>query len=484
MTEVPALPLTGLDGHALPSGDHALALRYAPLICFDAREPFLPQAVGISVFRQAAASPSFPRELSLGDGIEALIEYAIWWDWDIQHLYELEHVWVYVGADGTVARVDASWHGDWNEMLDDAGRPPLRAGRPLLYAEPGKHALAPSPQRLIKRKQRSIKSCGQDAGRMGVHVTPLFQGIIKERKPLANRLVHTWLEWQRFSPSYDFSQEFDLRSAIFVPWSALFAWIPGRVARWLGHLRASIKPHEQRVLRIAHRGASAYAQENTSAALREAARLGADMVELDVRASADDQPIICHDSSLKRVYGIDGSLADHSWDSLRAMTRGRGGLLSLDEALSLCRELGLGLYLDIKALTRLSARRMLAAIRARHYLRDTIFGAFRPDWLADIKAALPEAQTSILFSAVDIDAVKLAEAIKADYVHPCWENRHEQPHRLLSPAWIEAARAADLGIVCWHEERPEEIAALKALGVDAICSDMPELLLKTPARQG
>ena len=108
--------------------------------------------------------------------------------------------------------------------------------------------------------------------------------------------------------------------------------------------------------------------------------------------------------------------------------------------------------------------------------KQVIFGAGRPDFLADIKAARPDAQTSILFRAVIIDAVKLAESIGADFVHPCWERRAEQPHRLLTPEWIAAVRAADLGIVCWHEERPAEIAALKALGVDAICSDKPDLL--------
>jgi glycerophosphoryl diester phosphodiesterase len=37
-------------------------------------------------------------------------------------------------------------------------------------------------------------------------------------------------------------------------------------------------------------------------------------------------------------------------------------------------------------------------------------------------------------------------------------------------------RAAGLGIIAWHEERPAEIAALRALGVDGICSNAPDLL--------
>ncbi len=470
------LELAGLDRDSDSECDHALARLHAPILRFDAREPFLPAAVGYSVFRAGAASPSFPRDLHLGEGVAALIEYAIWWDWDIQHLYELEHVWVAVNSCGAIVNIEASWHGKFHVMRDEAGHPPLQAGRPLLFSEPGKHAFAPSPAWLLQRRAKTTAACGRHAGRMGLHVTPLFAGVIKQRKPLENRLVHTWLERRQFLPSFEFSLEYDLRESAFTPWHKLRDWIPRRVAWWVERLRETIPPGERRILRIAHRGASAHAQENSADALREAARLGADMAEIDIRITADNQPVVAHDSSLKRVYGLDGAVSDYDWASLRAMTEHSGRLLSFDEALVLCKGLGLGMYLDIKQINGAAARSMLRSIRERHYLANVIFGAFRPDVLADIKSALPAAQTSILFSAVKLDPVKLAGSIGADYVHPCWENRAEQPHRLLTPEWIAAVRAANLGIVCWHEERPAEIAALKALDIDAICSDMPELL--------
>ncbi len=474
----------GLDRSIASEVDHALARRQAPIILFDAKEPFFPSVVGYTVFRGSAPSSSFPRDIHLSDGAACVIEYAIWWDWDIQHLYELEHVWVYVDGGGAVADVEASWHGKYNRMLDERGRLPRRGGRPLLYSEPGKHAFAPSPQWLLERKERTMASCGSQAGKMGVHVTPLYAGVIDQRKPLQNRLVHTWLERRQFEPSYDFSNDFDLREAVFVPWRSLRDWIPARVAWWMERLRATIPAHERRVLRIAHRGASAYAEENSPDSLRIAAELGADMVEIDIRVSADDVPVVTHDSSLKRLYGINGSVSDYDWETLRRLTAAHGSLINFDKALLLCKELGLGLYLDIKRLNMKAARSIFASVDTQHYGKNVIFGSFRPDTLADIKSARPDAQTSILFNAVDIDPVKLAESIQADYVHPCWENRADQPHRLLRPEWIAAVREADLGIVCWHEERPPEIAALKALGVDAICSDKPELLLKTSANTG
>ena len=72
-------------------------------------EPFLPLVVGYTVFREAAKSPSSKFPIDPEGGIA--IEYAIWWDWDIQHLYELEHVWVYLDADENLLKVEASAHG-------------------------------------------------------------------------------------------------------------------------------------------------------------------------------------------------------------------------------------------------------------------------------------------------------------------------------------------------------------------------------------
>lgn len=54
---------------------------------------------------------------------------------------------------------------------------------------------------------------------------------------------------------------------------------------------------------IAHRGFSAKFPENTLLAFREAINAGAWMIETDIRLSADDVPMIFHDSSLKRVCG-------------------------------------------------------------------------------------------------------------------------------------------------------------------------------------
>ena len=73
---------------------------------------------------------------------------------------------------------------------------------------------------------------------------------------------------------------------------------------------------------IAHRGASAYAPENTLAAFRIARDLGAFEVELDVQLSSDDVVMLYHDSKLERKTGQAGTVRDYTSAQLQAMDIG------------------------------------------------------------------------------------------------------------------------------------------------------------------
>ena len=149
----------------------------------------------------------------------------------------------------------------------------------------------------------------------------------------------------------------------------------------------------------------------------------------------------------------------------------------LREALDTCRQLNLGVYIELK--DGGAARLVMKALAALDFGDHCVVGSFRPDWVADFTAAVPRVAGSILFGSKAIDgprAVMLARSCAAAYVHPCWES-DTHPSTLLTPDWLGAVRAAGLGVITWHEERPREIAELTRLGVDGICSDRPELLV-------
>lgn len=223
---------------AVKPHERELAARYAPIICFDEREPFLPLAAGYTIFHSDAPSPSFPRYIGLDHGethAAFAIEYAIWWDWDIQHLYELEHVWVYVDEAGEVVRCEASWHGGFHVMEHD-GMVLLNGDRPVVYSEPGKHAFAPAQEWFTANTNRSDEVTNALAGVGGLHITPLFQGIISP-SPLADRLAQGYLVQHAFTPSYTFIKRFSFEARQLVSWPDLFVWIPKRIGWWLDTLR-------------------------------------------------------------------------------------------------------------------------------------------------------------------------------------------------------------------------------------------------------
>jgi glycerophosphoryl diester phosphodiesterase len=461
--------------HAFSASDLDLARYYAPVIYFDAAEPFLPLYAGYAVFRSAGSSPSFPRYVTFEQPAVLAIEYAIWWDWDIQHLYELEHAWVFVDAAGAVVGVESSQHG-----ASAASGFMLEDGRPVLYAEPGKHALTSDRAYLLERKPRTALECGPRAGLGGVWVTPLFRGRIAAKNPIADQLVRTHLRRLAFEPRSEWSQRVEVGGLPLMPWALLDAAIPPIVAARVAELEAAI-PYEQRhVLHVGHRGASAHAPENTLAALRKAAELGAHMVELDIRMSADEVPVLAHDAHVDVLGRGRVSIQSLTAVQLAAVTGDyETSVPRLDDALDLCRKLGLGPYLEIKE--GATVEPTVATLSGRDLAKYSVIGSFNPAWVARATDRAPQIATSILFGAFDADPIALARGCGARYVHPCWE-RHEAPHTLLTPEWLARVRSASLGVVCWHEERPAVLEALLRLGVSAICTDRLDLIAEAAAR--
>lgn len=107
---------------------------------------------------------------------------------------------------------------------------------------------------------------------------------------------------------------------------------------------------------IGHRGACAYAPENTLDSIRTAAEMGVEWVELDVMLTKDQVPVIFHDDTLDRTTNGYGPLAEKTWDDLRDLDAGSwfadsftsARIPTLEDAVDEITRLGLGLNLEIK----------------------------------------------------------------------------------------------------------------------------------------
>ena len=227
---------------------------------------------------------------------------------------------------------------------------------------------------------------------------------------------------------------------------------------------------------IAHRGASAYEPENTLRAFERAIALGATMIELDVHLSRDGHPVVIHDPDLSRTTDGTGRVGDLLLDEIQRLDAGLGERVpTLTQAIDLARGRA-QLYIELKG--QQTPAIVVATLRDTDFVEQAIVGSFYP-WLPQkAKFLEPAVRTSILISTRDqqADYLQWALAVEADYLHPCWEHGSPTPHKLLTPDLIADIRGHGLGIILWHEERPEELRELVKLDVDGICTNTPDVL--------
>ena len=220
--------------------DLDIARRHAPVIWFDLAEPFVPDLVGYAVVRRPGPSPTFDRYLDLqtpgGSRAAAVVEYALWYDWDIQHLYELEHAWAYLDGADELVHAEGSWHGEPVPLLQ-GGRVSAEGGRPVAYAQPGKHALSAEPdlfsthdgyRELVRREADERAGGGFTAG-------PLLAGALR-RSARRDGLTRAYLHTRAFAPTFRFERRWDGADAPLVTVEELIAAVPGRLRAELRRL--------------------------------------------------------------------------------------------------------------------------------------------------------------------------------------------------------------------------------------------------------
>ena len=107
---------------------------------------------------------------------------------------------------------------------------------------------------------------------------------------------------------------------------------------------------------IGHRGAAAYAPENTLEGIHTAADMGIEWVELDVKLTKDQVPMIFHDETLDRTTNGSGPIAEKTFEELRDLECGSWfadsftgiRIPTLEEAIEVLIDRDLGLNLEIK----------------------------------------------------------------------------------------------------------------------------------------
>jgi len=134
--------------------------------------------------------------------------------------------------------------------------------------------------------------------------------------------------------------------------------------------------------------------ENTLAAFEWADRIGADLVELDLRATADGNIVIIHDRTVNRTTNGVGATQSLTLKQIRSLDAGSGQMIpTLDESLAFAKARQLSLLLDIKDPIRVAPEALYAALIRHTISNDVVIGIRTLETLRAFKRLDPNLRT-------------------------------------------------------------------------------------------
>jgi glycerophosphoryl diester phosphodiesterase len=250
--------------------------------------------------------------------------------------------------------------------------------------------------------------------------------------------------------------------------------------------RSNIPPKDAGVERvlprvIGHRGAAASAPENTLAGLRTARALGCQWVEFDVRLTADGEPVLLHDDQLERTTDGRGKLSALSLAAVRTHDAGAWFDMSftgqqvptLEEALMLLTEIGLGANIELKAARGREAATgaVVADLLERTWpsvAPQVLISSFQLSALAGARIRAPGIPRGVLFPTVPRNWRAVAERLGCVTIHA--------DHRRLRPTLVSEIRRAGYPLLAYTVNDPRRAKTLFDWGVTSVFSDVPECL--------
>lgn len=225
-------------------------------------------------------------------------------------------------------------------------------------------------------------------------------------------------------------------------------------------------------INYAHRGASAYAPENTMSAFRLGVELGANGIETDIRKTRDGVPVLVHDAGLLRLAGVDRAVADLTYDELAGIRIKSpvGGpsdrIPTLEEFLSFAQETTVVIALELKADGLEEA--VIGALAAHGLAGRCVITSFELEYIERVKALDPAQRVGLLTDDVNDGIGAALKRIGAEQICPkaC----------LLTPELVRALHEEGFSVRAWGVKDEETMKKAVLCGVDGMTVNFPDRL--------
>ena len=230
---------------------------------------------------------------------------------------------------------------------------------------------------------------------------------------------------------------------------------------------------------IAHRGASAYAPENTLAAFREAVNLNADAIELDAKLLNDGTVVVLHDTTLNRTTSVTGSIYRFTYSEIKRLDAGShfSGQFS-SECIPTLNEVfemfGGDILINVELTNYVRpwdglSREVIKLIQQYHLESQVLLSSFNPWALVLAKRLDSMIPRALLVHPGEVGLIRTLFKKIVDYMayHP--------HHSLVSKKLMTEAKTKRKKVNVWTVNNREEMIKLLKLGVDGLITDFPDI---------
>ena len=233
---------------------------------------------------------------------------------------------------------------------------------------------------------------------------------------------------------------------------------------------------------MGHRGAAAYAPENTLAGIREAAQRGVRWVEVDAKLTGDGVVILMHDDTLDRTTTGQGAVARASHALIAALDAGawfaenwRGiGVPTLADAVALLSELDMHANIEIKPCPGREAEtaRSVVEVIRRHWPSARpwpLLSSFSPLSLGVARDIGRDVPRGLLIWEYTTEWASVADDLGCVSIH-CADQH-------LNREWAAGIRRADYALAVYTVNDPDRAVELATWGVQCLISDRPDVII-------
>ncbi|HRZ85236.1 MAG TPA: glycerophosphodiester phosphodiesterase family protein [Candidatus Paceibacterota bacterium] len=223
------------------------------------------------------------------------------------------------------------------------------------------------------------------------------------------------------------------------------------------------------VLKIAHRGAKGYGEENTINAFRKALTMDIDAIELDIRKCKTGELIVIHDETVERTTNGRGLVTEKTFSEIRKLrTKDNQFIPTLQESLDVIdKKTKVAIELKVKDIAEPISRIIKDYVKNKGWnYNDFIIFSFHRKELHKFHSLVPEVPIVLLILFTKISHMKF---VKKENVFGFGINFSR-----VSKRFIRKAHERNIKVFTYTLNQPRIIKRAKKIGVDGIISDYPD----------